>query len=194
MGESWISVAESLPAYRSASSDITRRIDAYATSPTLGPNADLFDVYGAESTADQEAASTPLKPWLIKAFDRDYFKQVCHMYYTSRSNILPSESGSQTSFGNMSFSSAIYANHHPESIQETQQHNYHVPIWAQRVLHVTMMQVDPFHEIMTELRKHIAGGISVEDVCGPHAYFADGRRRHVPSSTHAVTDRRAHSH
>lgn len=25
---------------------------------------------------------------------------------------------------------------------------------------------------MTELRNHIAGGMSVEDVCGPHAYFA----------------------
>ena len=35
-----------------------------------------------------------------------------------------------------------------------------------------MMQVDPFHEIMTELRNHIAGGMSVEEVCGPHAYFA----------------------
>jgi hypothetical protein len=119
-----------------------------------------------------EAASTPLKPWLVKAFDRDYFRQVCHMYYTSRSQMLPSGSGNQASFGNMPFSSAIYANHHPEHVQKTQQQNFHVPVWAQRVLHVTMMQVDPFHDIMTELRSHIAGGMTVEDVCGPHAYFA----------------------
>lgn len=145
MGESWNSVAESLPAYQSASDGITRRINAYTRQgalPTSAPSAEPFDVYDGENTAGQEAASTPLKPWLIEAFDRDYSKQVCHMYYTSRSNILPSDSGSQTSSGNMSFSSAIYANHHPDSIQETQQHNYHVPIWAQRVLHVTMMQVD----------------------------------------------------
>jgi hypothetical protein len=138
---------------------------------------------GAESTADQflteqfmdsltESASAPLKPWLIKAFDRDYFRQVCHMYYTSRSQMLPLSPGSQASFGNMSFSSAIYANHHTEQIQDTQRHNYNVPVWAQRILHVTMMQVDPFHDIMTELRSHIASGIAVEDVCGPHAYFA----------------------
>lgn len=183
LGEPWSSIADSLLAYQSSSDDRFQRIDGYEACPTLTPNLDLSDVHGAESMADQshteqcmppllEATSTPLKPWLIKAFDRQYFKQVCHMYYTSRPHMPPSESASPASFGNMSFSSAIYANHHPEPIQETQQHNFHVPIWAQRVLHVTMMQADPFHDIMTELRSHIAGGMAVEDVCSPHAYFA----------------------
>jgi hypothetical protein len=186
LGESWTTVAGSLPAYQSPSAGGTQRIDTYSRHgalPTLTQSGELPDELGAESPADQflaeqfmpslpEAASTPLKPWLVKAFDRDYFRQVCHMYYTSRSQMLPTGSGNQSSFGNMPFSSAIYANHHPEHVQETQQRNFHAPIWAQRVLHATMMQVDPFHDIVTELRSHIAGGMTVEDVCGPHAYLA----------------------
>lgn len=166
LGESWNSVADSLPAYQSLS-EMNNRINTYTTPGALPLNAEPSDVYSA---TDREAASKSLKPWLIKLFDRQYFRQMFAVHHSSRSHILPSEPGSPAYFGNMPFSSAIGANHHPELVQDTQQHNYRVPTWARRVLNATTLEADPFQSIMTDLQNDIAGGIAVEDLCGPHPY------------------------
>lgn len=148
---------------------MNQRIDAYTRHGAL-PGAEFPDVYGAEGAVEEEATSASLRPWLIKLFDRQYFRQIFDVHRSSRSHILPSEPDSPAHFGNMPFSSAISANHHPEPTQETQQHNYRVPIWARRVLNVTTLLADPFQDIINELQGDIAGGIAVEDLCGPHPY------------------------
>ena len=54
MGESWSSVAESLPAYQSVSDGIFQRIDAYTRDDALSPLTPGFepsDVYGGDGTA-----------------------------------------------------------------------------------------------------------------------------------------------
>ena len=56
LGESWSSVAGSLPAYQSAMDDSFQRIDTYArhgTLPALTPNAELSHMLGPENTLDQ---------------------------------------------------------------------------------------------------------------------------------------------
>lgn len=209
-GESWSSVAGSLPAHQSTSDDSVQRIDASARNealPALTTGAELSDVFGVEGTvADQshaerfmsllpETASTPLKPWLIKAFDRDYFKQVCHVYYTSRSQFLPLGPGSQASFGNMSFSSAIYANYHPELVQETQQHNFRVPIWAPACIACDDDASEPvsrYHDRAPEPHCRRHGGR--RRLWASRLLRRFRRRRHLPSSTHTVPNRRTHCH
>lgn len=189
LGESWSSVAENLPSFQSARGGTIRGLDVSgrrellpALAPSTGPsNRHHYDgIVAGQSCADEvtsllpEATSTPPKPWLQKLFDRQYFKQVSYIHCISRarSHTLPSEPASPESFGNMPFSSAIAANHHPVLVQEMQQHNYHVPRWAQRVLVTTTIQADPFHDIMTELQADILSGIPVEDLCGSHPYIA----------------------
>jgi hypothetical protein len=151
---------------------MNRRIDAYTGRGALPGAPELSGVYGAGGTVTEEVVATSLKPWLIKLFDRQYFRQMFAVHRSSRSHMLPSEPGSPAYFGNMPFSSAIAANHHPDLTQETQRLNYHAPIWARRVLNATMTQSDPFQDIMNDLQSDIASGIPVEDLCGPHPYVA----------------------
>lgn len=133
------------------------------------------EIMPSRSYAQEDTVSSALiapKPWLTGLFDRQYFRQVSYIYCTPRSASNAGNLGSQSSFGNMPFSSAIAANYHPAHVQEMQQHNFLVPIWAQRVLNDATIHTDPFHHIMAELRNDIANGVAVEELCGSHPYIA----------------------
>lgn len=190
LGEAWSTILESLPtglpfidpAFHQvnahsadrlcqASTLTAETIDITHTKTHVIQTTDRLRDQQQDTPFAQTMALAAAKPWLTEIFDRQYFMQVGYIYHTPRPALLPGGAGSQSSFGNMPFSSAIAANYYPAHIQETQQHNFLVPIWAQRVLNGATIHADPFQDIMTELMNDIANGVTVEELCGSHPYI-----------------------
>ena len=74
-------------------------------------------------------------------------------------------------FGNLPFSSAVKCNQYPADIQQMQERNLFLPAWAMQPIVGSTGTLDPFEAIFTNLESHLARGVSVEELCGTHAYL-----------------------
>lgn len=97
--------------------------------------------------------------------------QVTYMHCSPGPSVIPGPPGTQSSFGNMPFSSAIGANHFPEHIQGVQKNNFTVPVWEQRVLNGATVHADPFQEVLAQLMGDVAKGTAIDELCGSHPYI-----------------------
>lgn len=111
------------------------------------------------------------KSWLPAIFDRQYFMQICYIPCIPNTSSLPTTPGSDLSFGNLSFSSAVTANHQPEHIQQAQVENLFGPQWSKPILNGSTVNTDPFDVVLTELRADLACGVDFDELCGSHAYI-----------------------
>ena len=112
--------------------------------------------------------------WLGGLFDRNHFMRIGKMGIDSFPGHAPHGIPSDElgiRFGNLPFSSAVKCNQYPADIQQTQERNLFLPAWAMRPVAEGTGTLDPFEALFTDLESHIARGVSVEDLCGTHAFL-----------------------
>jgi hypothetical protein len=107
--------------------------------------------------------------WLPEILDREYYMTTVHIPCSGPlEHALPAQLS--VNFGNLPFSSAIQANHHPEVVQLAQQRNLTVPTWAMRSINNAAPSTDPFESILSALKSDLAHDDRAEYFCGSHVY------------------------
>ncbi|KAM0721622.1 hypothetical protein Q7P37_002547 [Cladosporium fusiforme] len=149
LGEDWRVIANDLPPEAVTSETGIQRIAHYM----------------------QSATQVTAKHWLPAIFDRQYFMQIGYIPCIPKPSSFPTTPGSTFNFGNLPFSSAIAANHHPPHIQQAQQDNLSGPLWAKPILNGSTINADPFEALLAEMRDDLACGVSMDDLCGPHPFI-----------------------
>lgn len=97
--------------------------------------------------------------------------QISYIPCIPKPSSFPTTPGSNFNLGNLSFSSAIAANHHLPHIQQAQQENLSGPLWAKPILNGSTKNADPFEALLGEMRDDLACGVDIDDLCGTHAYI-----------------------
>lgn len=126
-----------------------------------------------------EAVQQSEKRWLSALFDRDFYMRARHITRDIVEAFPTEASIVGVRFGNLPFSSALRCNQYPSEIQQLQEGNLFLPLWAMRPIGATASSIDPFERIYTALKCLGTNGIAVEDICGTHAMLGALDHREV---------------
>lgn len=111
------------------------------------------------------------KPWLTVSFDRDIFMRVRHLSFRQAPEGAGVYAHNGSRFGNLPLSYSLRSNHYPASVQNEQERNFFLPIWAMKLMGGAVETLDPFDSIFESLENSMAAALRVEDITGSHAYL-----------------------
>lgn len=122
-------------------------------------------------TAIDAGSAESEKYWLTPLFDRNFFMRTRCIADSS----VEGQRGAASlrgRFGNLPFSSAILCNHHPLKVQQLQEQNFSLPLWAAQPVSGTFTSNDPFDRILADLTRQCRSCTEVQEITGTHALLA----------------------
>lgn len=152
---------------------IEQKIDSQSANHRIDLSSSISCDRHAKNYLPSHAPDSEKKQWLPLLFDIRYFAAVDRIPCTSHERrALHASVLNPKGFGNLPFSSAVYANHHVRAVQQMQEHNLFAAPWEMRTLgNAATPQDDPFEGILAELLADLSHSQNAEELCGPHAFI-----------------------
>ena len=95
---------------------------------------------------------TLAQQWLSALFDREFYVRARHITRDIAEALSTEASIAGVQFGYLPFFSALRCNQHSWEIQQLQEGNLFLPLWAMQPIGATASSIDPFETIYTALK------------------------------------------